>query len=105
MAAVKIPEAMNTPRFQADRFIDITGEIPLIDPSLPANKQVRKRLVAKCQVFNLLDGVDLKAYQDVWQAIADKSAVFCEKSEPTIQDGKMLAFLRWGAWEFIAPTT
>ncbi len=105
MATVKIPEAMETPRFLAERYVDISGEIPLVDPAAPAAKQVRKRLVAKCRVFNLLDEADIKEYQKIWQDIADKAAVFCEKSDPVVQDGKMLAFLRWGAWEYMAPQT
>lgn len=103
MAKAKIPDAMETPRWTADRYVEVAGEIPLIEAGAPAHKQVRKRLMARCRVFDLLIKEDAQDYEAIWQKIADKEAVFCEKTEPVFKDGKLLAFLRWGEWDYVAP--
>lgn len=108
MGALRIPMGMATPRFRADRMVEVEGgaaNAPQIVPGDPPHKQVKKRMVAKARVFNLLVPEEVLEHEAVWQLIADGEA---KVSNPVLQpiyvEGKgLLAYLRWSEIEYLLP--
>lgn len=108
MGALRIPTGMSTPRFRADRMVEVEGGLanaPQIVPGDPEHKLVKRRLVAKTRVFNLLDPQEVLQHEEVWQLVADGEA---KVSNPVLQpvyvEGKgLLAYLRWCEFEYLLP--
>lgn len=108
MGALRIPQGMATPRFKADRLVEVEGgamNAPQIMPGDPEHKKVHRRLVAKARVFNLLDPDQAAEHEAVWQLVADCEAkVSNPVMQPEYVEGKgLLAYLRWCEFEYLLP--
>lgn len=108
MGALRIPTGMPTPRFRADRMVEVAGGLanaPQIVPGDPEHKLVKRRLVARTRVFNLLDPQQAQEHEAVWQLVADSQAkVSNPVLTPVYVEGKgLLAYLRWSEFEYLLP--
>ncbi len=105
---VKIPEGMDTPRFKADRTLDLPegSEIPLIDPADARHKKAQERWISHVKIFDLSDDEQLKQYNGVWQQHCDGVAQVCLEKGPDFDQarGRYVVFVKWNTYEYIAPT-
>jgi hypothetical protein len=95
---VKIPDKMETVRYQAPKLVEINGpEIPLIHPNDPKSKKPQEIWTAHYRLFDLSDEKQMKECEAVWQQICDGSAVFCEKNGPDwdSKNNRYVTLLRW----------
>ncbi len=103
---VKIPPGMDTPRFQAARYVEIPiGETPMIHPGSKPEDKVQERWIVHAKVFDLSDADQLKEYMDVWQQHCDKVALVCVEKGPDYdkEKNRYFTFLKWKTSEFLAP--
>jgi hypothetical protein len=98
-----IPVARHTP---PKHVVVPEGELPLIDPKDPPNKQIQEVWTARIKVFDLSNDVQREEYEKVWQAVCDGNARISESQVNFVaSDAKYVALLRWADLTYKIPQT
>ena len=96
-STVAIPEAMRRVRHRPQPTVELPGgEVPLIHPKDPDNRQLQDHWLSEIKVFDLSDPDQLDEYRQIWQAVSDGQAVVSDHQVNFAENkGTYLAYMRW----------
>lgn len=96
-ARVTVPKAMRTVRHVPPQTIEIPGgEVPLIHPKDPDERQIQEHFLAEVRVFDLSDDTQMEEYREVWQSVSDGTAIVSDHQVNFSETkGTFLAYMRW----------
>lgn len=101
---VVVPNQMKTVRYAAPKTVEVNGEVPLIHPKDPDERQLQAHYLVGAKIFDLEDPDDLEIYTQIWQDITDgKTLLSQEEVKFSDHHGRYLVFLRWADVEIALP--
>jgi len=102
---VSLRPGLKTVRHIPPPDVEVTAEMPLIDPKDPDHKQIQEIWEAKVRVFRLKVPDDVTALADVWQRICDLKSKFSENNTQwSAKDDNFVVMMRWADLSYVAPT-
>ena len=96
-AKVVVPRAMRKVRHVPPQTVEVPGgEVPLIHPKDPDDRQIQEHFLAEVRVFDLANPTDMEEYREVWQCVSDGTAVVSDHQVNFSEaKGTYLAYMRW----------
>jgi hypothetical protein len=96
-AKVVVPKAMRKVRHVPPQTLEVPGgEVPLIHPKDPDERQIQEHFLAEVRVFDLGNSTQMDEYRNIWQAVSDGQAVVSEHQVNFSEaKGTYLAYMRW----------